>query len=60
MGKVSQAGPLWYLETTEILDSALNRFGSEQWSWVNVNTCTASELLTSVEEFLLIGLCKEN
>lgn len=46
-GRVSKAGSLWYLETTEILDSALDRFGTEQLSWVSVNTCTVSELLTS-------------
>lgn len=50
-GKVNKAGALWYLETTKILDSALERFGSEQLSWVSVNTCTVSELLTSEKEF---------
>lgn len=59
-GKVSKEGSLWYLETTEILDSALDRFGSEKLSQVSVNTCPIFELLNSEEEFLLIGLYKEN
>lgn len=43
-----------------MLDSALDRFSCEQLGWVSVNTCTLSDLLTSEQEFLLIGLYKEN
>lgn len=54
------ARSLWCLETTNMLDSALDRFSREQLSWVSVNTCTLSDLVTSEEKFLLIGLYKEN
>lgn len=43
-----------------MLGSALDRFNREQLSWVSVNTCTLSDLPTSEEEFLLIGLYEEN
>lgn len=59
-GQGQQVRVLQFLETTKILDSALDRFDSEQLSWVDINTCSISKLPVFEEEFLLIGLCEEN
>lgn len=52
--EVGKTGPVCYLEITKAM------FHSKHLRQVSINTCTVFELLTSEEEFFLIGLCRES